>query len=70
MVSNCYTHPCGDVKKEKHSEKEPIPAIGPEVVRHRGHGKKGSKHEKPTRNPLHPVEWYIFEHAIQYMQGR
>ena len=63
MVPNGYTHTGSDIKEEEHPEKEPIPAISPEVVRHRSYGKKGSKNEKPTRHPFHPVEWYIFKHV-------
>jgi hypothetical protein len=35
VVSNGNAHAGGDVKKEKNSEKEPVPAIGPKIIRNR-----------------------------------
>jgi hypothetical protein len=63
MVSHGDAHTSGDVKKEKNSEKEPIPPVGPKVIRNRSYSKYGSKDEKSTRHPFHPIEWYIFEHV-------
>jgi hypothetical protein len=68
MVSHRNTHSCGNIVKKKNTEKKPIPTVIPKIIRNRGDGQNCSKNEKATRNPLHPIEWYILKHAYYPIQ--